>query len=153
MEYTTYKDYMYVNLVDYNDDELIDIHNGLDAEYGRIVEEWGADIAKLINVQNVDPFSFFGKRKVDKLNNKYADKTSDIQILIEDIEKELEKRDKYNFEQSFIGGKSYHDKTLTEKEFFEKEELKTLKYKQSIRADRTEDEEYDAQIEEFDDED
>ena len=89
----------------------------------------------MINEKKVDPDSYWGDRKINKVTRKYTDITSDIQLALEKLAVELEKRDNYNFEQSFIGGKSYHDKTLTEKEFFEREQLKTLKYRKSIGKD------------------
>ncbi len=121
-----------VNLVNYSDEDLINAKNNLDIEYGKYAELWAQEVAYLVNEKNVDPYSFWGERKIKKVNTKYADKTSDIQLAIEMIDRELAKRDKYNFEQSFIGSKKYYDDTLTEEEFFEKEELKTMKYKKSI---------------------
>ncbi len=143
MEYTTYKDYWYVNLVDFSDDELIELRNNLDIEYGKLAEEWGEAVAHLVNDLKVDPYTFWGGRKVKKVTKKYSSQTAEIQVLIEDIHKELQKRDNYRFEQSFIGGKPYHDMNLSEKEFFEKEQLKTLKYKESIDVERPDEEDED----------
>ena len=129
-----------VNLASYTDEQLIDARNNLDIMYGKYVDEWGKEVGVLINEKKVDPYSFFGERKINKVINKYADITADIRLAIEEIEIELQKRDNYKFEQSFIGGKKYHDDTLTAAEFFEKEQLKTMKYKQSITDDKLNDE-------------
>lgn len=136
MKYTTYRNFINANLVDFSDDELVELKNHLEVEYGKLVEEWGNAVGKLVNVEGVDPYSFWGERKVNKVTKKYTSQTADIQILMEDIDLELSKRDNYRFEQSFIGGKSYHDTSLSEKEFFEKEQLKTLKYKQSLNQNK-----------------
>ena len=131
MNYTKYTDYMNVNLVNFNDDELIELRNNLEIEYGKYIEDWGREVGYMINEQNVDPYSFWGEKKVNKVIKKYADKTSDIQIIMENIDRELQNRDNYKFQQSFIGGKKYYDDNLTEEEFFEKEELKTMKYRKN----------------------
>lgn len=141
MSYTEYKN---VNFVEFNDDELIAIRNQMEMEYGEFVDAWGKEVAFLINEKHVDPYSFWGEKKINKVIKKYADKTSDIQIIIEDIDKELFNRDNYKFQQSFLGKTGYYDDSLTQKEFFEKEQLKTLKYKQSIgKSGEEDDEEYD----------
>lgn len=127
-----------VILANYTDKELEDARNKLEIEYGQKVEEWAHEVAVLINDKNVDPYSFWGEKKLKKITRKYTDITSDIQIAVEKLNAELQKRDNYNFEQSFIRGKKYYDDTLTEKEFFEKEQLKTLKYKKSIGLDEDE---------------
>ena len=121
-----------VVLANYTDEELLDAKQKLEIEYGKYVDEWAREVAYLINEKNVDPYSYWGEKKVKKVTKKYTNITSDIQLALEKLAIELQKRDNYNFEQSFIGGKSYFDETLTEKEFFEKEQLKTLKYRKLI---------------------
>ena len=121
-----------VVLANYTDEELLDAKQKLEIEYGKYVDEWAREVAYLINEKNVDPYSYWGEKKVKKVTKKYTNITSDIQLDLEKLAVELQKRDNYNFEQSFIGGKSYFDETLTEKEFFEKEQLKTLKYRKLI---------------------
>ena len=138
MNYTTYKDFLGIDVVVFNDKELIELRNNLDMEYGNIIDDWGKEMAYLVNEKGVDPYTFWGEKKINKAMKKYTSRTADIKNLLEDIEIELEKRDKYKFEQSFIGGKSYHDKTLTKEEFLQKETLKTMKYKDSIETDEEE---------------
>ncbi len=121
-----------VVLANYTDDELIEAKQKLEIEYGKYVDEWAREVAYLINEKNVDPYSYWGEKKVNKVTKKYTNITSDIQLALEKLAIELQKRDNYNYEQSFVGGKSYFDNTLTEKEFFEKEQLKTLKYRKMI---------------------
>lgn len=127
-----------INLADYTDEELIETRNRLEIEYGKQIDSWSEEVAFLINEKKVDPYSFFGERKINKVINRYADKTSDIQIAMEEINKELEKRDNFRFEQSFIGGKKYYDDTLSKEEFLKKESLKTLKHQSSINQDEEE---------------
>ncbi len=119
----------------YTDQELEEAKHKLEIEYGKYVDEWAREVAYLINEKNVDPYSYWGEKKVKKVTKKYTNITSDIQLAVEKLNIELQKRDNYHFEQSFVGGKSYFDETLSKEEFFEKEELKTLKYKKSIGLD------------------
>ena len=127
-----------VVLANYTDEQLLEAKQKLEIEYGKYVDEWARETAYLINEKNVDPYSYWGEKKVKKVTKKYTNITSDIQLALEKLAVELQKRDNYNFEQSFVGGKSYFDETLTEKEFFEKEQLKTLKYRKSIGQDEEE---------------
>lgn len=122
-------------LANYTDDELLEAKQKLEIEYGKYVDEWAREVAYLINEKNVDPYSYWGEKKVKKVTKKYTNITSDIQLALEKLGVELQKRDNYNFEQSFVGGKSYFDESLTKEEFFEKEQLKTLKYRKSIGQD------------------
>lgn len=123
------------SLANYTEEELIAARNKLEVQYGQYIEECGRQAGILVKEKGVNPDSFWGEKKINKLIKKYSNITADIQLAIEDINIELQKRDNYRFEQSFLGGKSYHDTSLSEKEFFEKESLKTLKYKQGIKTD------------------
>lgn len=123
------------------DDQLVELKNNLEVEYGKLIDEWGREVGYLVKEKNVDPYSRLGERKINKVIKKYADVSGPIKNIIEDIEFELAKRDNYKFQQSFIGGKSYYDENMTEAEFFEKESLKTEKYRQSISGEKLEDDE------------
>ena len=127
-----------VVLANYTDEQLLEAKQKLEIEYGKYVDEWARETAYLINEKNVDPYSYWGEKKLNKVTKRYTNITSDIQLALEKLAVELQKRDNYNFEQSFISGKKYYDDTLTEKEFFEKEQLKTLKYRKSIGQDEDE---------------
>ena len=121
-----------VNLADLSDEQLIDIRNKLEMEYGGYLDDCAAEVAELKTKQKVDLFSYFGEKKMNKIIKKYVKMTDGLDLAIEKIEDELKKRDNYKFERSFYGGKYYDD--VSEEEFFEKEALKTLKFKQSIEA-------------------
>lgn len=121
-----------VNLAELSDEQLIDIRNKLEMEYGAYLDDCASEVAELKTKQNIDLYSYFGEKKMNKIIKKYVKMTDGLDLAIEKIEDELKKRDNYKFERSFHGGKYYDD--VSEDEFFEKESLKTLKYKQSIEA-------------------
>ncbi|MBR7172750.1 MAG: hypothetical protein IKD36_03045 [Clostridia bacterium] len=127
-----------INLADYSDEDLIATKNRLAIEYGRILDECSTEIAYLVNEKKVDPYSFFGERKINKVITRYADMSSDVQIAMEEIGIELEKRDNFKYEQSFIGGKKYFDDSISQEEFLRKEALKTLKHQSALKQDEEE---------------
>ena len=126
-----------INFADLTDEQLIDIRNKLEIEYGSYLDDCAAEVAELKTKQNVDLFTRSGERKMNKIIKKYVNMTDGLDLAIEKIEDELQKRDNFKFERSFYGKKYYDD--ISEEEFFEKESLKTLKYKQSIEADEEDD--------------
>lgn len=130
-----YEKYIGMDPVNYSDSDLKNILNMLDFEYGKVMDAYAEDI-KAIETPNFDPYSFFGERKINKISKKYAPVVADIEILMEDIISELQKRGKYYEEQRYMGGQSSNNesRTLSEKEFLEKEELKTLKHKQDLQS-------------------
>lgn len=128
MDYTAY---FGANWADYTDEQLVEVRNFLEFENGRIIEEWSEDLAKN-TTENLDPYSFWGARKIKKINSRHTHKTADILNLMDEVENELIKRDRLKYNKMFDGKKGDYSK-ISEKEFFEKEELKTLKYKQKLK--------------------
>lgn len=126
-----YEDLFTLNIINLSDEQLIELRNRLEFEHGKIAEEWSIELASFAK-ENFDPYSFWGKRKIEKLNKKYAPKTADILNLMEDIEKELFKRDRLKYQKMFDGKDNDEVDEIDRNEFFEKEELKTLKHKQDL---------------------
>ena len=122
-----------VNLADLTDEQLIDIRNKLEIEYGSYLDDCAVEVAELKTKHNVDLYTRSGEKKMNKIIKKYVNMTDGLDLAIERIEEELQKRDNYKFERGFYGKKYYND--ISEEEFFEKESLKTLKYKQSIESE------------------
>lgn len=126
-----YQDLFRLNIVDLSDEQLIELRNRLEFENGKIAEAWSIDLANMAG-ENFDPYSFWGKRKIEKLNKRYAPKTAEILDFMEDIEKELYKRDKFKYQRMFDGKQNDEVEEFDKNTFFEKEELKTLKHKQDL---------------------
>lgn len=121
-----------VNFAEMTDEALIDLKNNLEMEYGTYVHEYVDEVAELKKMYNIDLKSPKGIRKIKKLAKKYVKMTDGLDDAIDLVNEELAKRDNYYFERGFYGKKYYKD--ISEEEFFEKEALKTLKFKQSINA-------------------
>ena len=60
-----------VNLADLSDEQLIDIRNKLEMEYGGYLDDCAAEVAELKTKQKVDLFSYFGEKKMNKIIKKY----------------------------------------------------------------------------------
>lgn len=128
MNNKTYKDYMYMNMINYSYQELETIHGELEVEYEKYAEAWAKEAAKLVN-DGIDPYSYLGEKKLKKLAKKHASTTSDILIILENIENELDKRDKANEEAKYSGKGTYKLDTRDKQAFIDEEHLKTISYR------------------------
>ena len=128
-----YLKYIGINLVDYSDDELKDIYNEISVEYGKTMEMWSLDLKTFADENpNLDPYSFWGGRKLNKVSKKYAKDIAAMEMIMDDIEKELGLRGKYEEEQKYSGSSNFKYKQESEEEFLEREDLKTLSHKQKV---------------------
>ncbi len=128
MNNKTYKDYIYMNMVNYSDKELMIIHGEMEAEHEKYVEIWAKEAAELVN-SGIDPFSFWGERKLNKLAKKHADVISDINIILENIENELDKRERIAEEERYMGKGFKYSAVVNKEKFIQEEQIKTLSHK------------------------
>lgn len=127
-----YRKYIDMDPVNYSDEELKNLMNMLEFEYGKIVDSYAEEI-KAISTPNFDPYSFRGEKKISKIAKKYSEPAGDIGYLMDIIEDEMKKRGKFYEEQRYReGGAENLKPAISEEEFLEKESLKTLKHKQDI---------------------
>lgn len=126
-----YEDLFNVNIIELSDEKLVELRNRLEFENGKVMEEWSKYLAQNTN-ENTDPYSFWGKRKIDKISKKFAPKSAEILNLMEDVENELYKRDRIKYQKMFSGEHTEAEE-INEQDFFEKEELKTLKHRQDLQ--------------------
>lgn len=130
MNQKTYKDYIYMNMVNYTDQELEVIYGELEAERDDYVDKWANEVAA-ISTEDFDPYSFFGERKLKKIANKYADPISDIDIILENIDKEFAIRERAEDENKYSGkGKPIVEED--EETFIEREKLKTMSHRTDV---------------------
>lgn len=114
------KDYFGMDPKMYRDEDLRKFRDNLLEIYDVYQHEWADELAEIVNAPNFDRFSYFGKKKLKKFTNKYADKMADVEVLLEVVQDELDFRD----EQS--GLKTIkEDEELSENEFIKKEMEKT----------------------------
>lgn len=128
-----YKKYIGLRVIDYTDKQLKDIYNELLVEHGKFVELWSLDLKAFSDANpNLDPYSFWGGRKLNKVSKKYAGDIAEIEIIMDNIERELVLRGRYEEEQKYSGSSNFQYKDETQEEFLEREGLKTLSHKQKV---------------------
>lgn len=122
-----------INLASFSDDELYAFRDRLSLERAKIDDEWAKELEKITSVENFDPYTFWGERKIKKLGKKFAERTAGLTYLQEVTADELSKRAKYKEEQRYSGKGKFRYAEESEEEFLEKEEIKTESYKKEIK--------------------
>ena len=131
---------------DYSDQDLVILKNKIRDSYHLIEEQCAEEMGKLLT-DDFDQYSARGKKKMDKLASKYADKLSNLEIVFEDLKLELKKRNIYlspeyditddEEEQSEIISET--NKELSEIEFLRNEEEKTENIRTEYKIERRHD--------------
>ena len=133
----------YSNFANYSDEDLILMKKNLIERYDEVEEEWTKELAEMWD-EKFDQYSASGQRKIKKLQTKYADMLSDIEIVFEDLKDELSKRNIPVSELEDITDNEEEeviDKNISEFEFVQKEAEKTQQYRQGIQYRNEENEE------------
>ncbi len=121
-----------LNIAEIGDKELVVFRNELLMKQSEIEEAYAEDIAEISKSENFDIYTRKGERQIKKIAKKYEDITTGVDYLLEVVNSELAKRDKYNEEQRYSGkGSSAHEEQ-SESEFFKTEELKTMAHKAKL---------------------
>jgi len=128
--------YLGMNPEMYSDADLIKLRDSFLEIYETYEEEWAEELAEIMNNPKFDQYSFFGKRKLKKFNEKHADKMSTVEVLLEIIQEELDRRDNngiyvFNKEENDYDSSS----NVSEDEFIRKEREKTERIREIIRDD------------------
>lgn len=114
--------------MNYYREELIKMHDELSDAF--------AEELKKIDSDNFDPYSFFGERKVKKISKKYAKKISEVDMLVDVIDDEMDRREKYNEEQRYTGSGKYVPRySLDPEEYLKQEQEKTARIRKSLEND------------------
>lgn len=125
------KDFDKELIADYTDEELRNFVNQIAMQRSVLQERCAEEMNKYLANERFDIYSYFGKKKIDKISQKYAVYFSGADYIEEIIKEELKKRDKYNEEQRYTG-RSVAVKEISKDEFLQKEEDKTWMYKSKI---------------------
>jgi hypothetical protein len=91
-------------------------------------EKCAADMSMLLKDERFDPYSFFGKRKLQKIADKHNRMVIGANEYLKIIKTELAKREKLEDEMRY-SGRSIKQKAISEEEFLQKEQDKTMAYK------------------------
>ena len=125
------KDFEKENIADYTDEELKNFLNQIAMQRGVLQTQCADEMNQYLKDDGFDVYSFWGRRKVDKISKKYASIFAGADYLEETIKEEMKKREKFNEEQRYTG-KSIVKKEQSLEEFLEKEQDKTWAYKSKI---------------------
>lgn len=118
----------------YSDEELIYLRNNLEIEYGKTNELWASGLGKFSD-KDFDPYSLTGELAMKSYNKQYVDRAAEILAIIDVIDDELDRREKYNEEMRYSGRSNFKYKDENIDEFIEREGNRTLKHKQDIDQD------------------
>lgn len=113
------------SLVNFTDDELRALRDEALVKYDDIIDTWAVELKEINEKTDFDPYSRKGERIISKLGKKYADPLSDVEIVLETIQDELDKRDNYNEQQRYMEGGDYTRSELDDNEFLKREKEKT----------------------------
>ncbi len=101
----------------YFSEELLKMHDEL-------TDAWAEEL-KTLETEEFDPYSFFGERKIKKLAKKHAPKIAEVDMLLDVIDDEMQKREKFKDEQRYVDGGNITTSELSGEEFLKEEQKKT----------------------------
>ncbi len=113
-----------LNPVDVSDEKMKYFKDELLKMHEELTDIWTEELKKLDN-ENFDPYSFSNERKLKKLAKKHSPKLAEVDMLLDVIDDELSRRDKYNEQQRYVEGVNYRQDELSDEEYFNEEVKKT----------------------------
>ncbi len=113
-----------LNPVDVSDEKMKYFKDELLKMHEELTDIWTEELKKLDN-ENFDPYSFSNERKLKKLAKKHSPKLAEVDMLLDVIDDELSRRDKYNEQQRYVEGGNYRQDELSDEEYFNEEVKKT----------------------------
>lgn len=123
-----FKDFDETKLYDYSSDNLRMFINEIEMKLSVLREKCASDMSALLKDERFDPYSFFGKRKLQKIADKHNRMVIGANEYLKIIKTELAKREKLEDEMRY-SGRSIKQKAISEEEFLQKEQDKTMAYK------------------------
>lgn len=120
-----------LNVAEISDKDLVIFRNELLMKESEIQEAYASDIAE-ISKGDFDPYSKKGEKQIQKIAKNYQDITTGVEYLLEVVNNEIAKREKFKEEQRYSGKSNFSYGNQSESEFFESEELKTMAYRSKI---------------------
>ena len=125
------KDFEKDEIAGYSDEELKNFLNQIAMQRSLLQTKCADEMNEYLKNDRFDIYSFWGKRKMDKISQKYSGVFAGADYLEDIIKEEIKKREKFNEEQKYTG-KSVVKKEQSLEEFLEKEQDKTWAYKSKI---------------------
>lgn len=123
-----FKDFDEKKLYDYTSDNLRMFINEIEMKLSVLREKCASEMAVYLEDERFDPYSFFGKRKLQKIAAKHNRLVYGANEYLRIIKNELAKREKLEDEMRY-SGRSIKQKPISEEEFLQREQDKTMAYK------------------------
>lgn len=127
------KDEYIVTPADFSDDDLLVIRDKTLELHDSIIEKWANELAEVCGGKDFDEYSIRNKHKVNKITTKYSKELADVEISLEMIQEELDKRESYNEQQRYIVGGNYKPSNISDEEFLKREQEKTAKIREILK--------------------
>ena len=123
-----FKDFDETKLYDYTSDNLKMFINEIEMKLSVLREKCVSEMAVYLEDERFDPYSFFGKRKLQKIAKRHNRLVIGANEYLRIIKNELAKREKLEDEMRY-SGRSIKQKPISEEEFLQREQDKTMAYK------------------------
>lgn len=127
-------------LVNYSTETLLAMRDEALDKYDAYVEKWAVELKAITDEKDFDQYSKKSEKKVKKLNNKYLDPMTDIEVVLATIQEELDKRDNYNEQQRYVEGGNYIRDNISDEDFLKREQEKTERIRSILSGDIDEEE-------------
>ena len=129
----SFKDFDESKIADYSVEELQSFLNEIEMKRSVLAEECASEMSVYLKDETFDIYSFRGSRKIKKIAKKYAPLFTAGKEYFRIITDALQKKEKYEEEQRYLGkGIAKPKKYESTEEFLQKEQDKTWVYRSKI---------------------
>lgn len=126
-----FKDFDESKLYEYTSENLKMFINEIEMKLSVLRESCANEMSEYLQDEKFDPYSFWGKRKLKKVAQRYDSKFVGGEEFLRIIKTELAKREKLEEDMKY-SGKSIKQQKVIEEEFLQKEQDKTWAYRSKI---------------------
>lgn len=117
-----------VNFSEMTNEELIEYKNNIEKRYEILCDERAEELADL--GKDFDPYTFWGSKKIERIRKKYDDADDGFHFLMEELFKEIEKR-QISLLDVEIEKEKEEIQNLSDEEYIIREIEKNKKYRQT----------------------
>jgi len=123
-----FKDFDESKLYEYSSDNLRMFVNEIEMKLSVLREQCATEMSKYLKDERFDLYSISGKRKIKKIAKRFSDMLEGASEYLRIIRVELAKREKLEDDMKY-SGKGYKVDRISQEEFLQKEQDKTMAFK------------------------
>ena len=123
-----FKDFDESKLYEYSSDNLKMFVNEIEMKLSVLREQCANEMSKYLTDEKFDLYSVSGKRKIRKIAKRFSDMLDGASEYLRIIRVELAKREKLEDDMRY-SGKGYKVDRISQEEFLQKEQDKTMAFK------------------------